>query len=128
MRGQRLAELDALVAAARAEAEASNAAAAEGQAVARGLAERVAALEVELGEARSEAAVKAGSMENMSARASELMRDLAAARAASEAKDGIIAGGCGAGWALSRQMTHWAALHSCCLQPMQGHWAVPHTG
>lgn len=92
VREQRLEELDGTLAALRAAADAGRAAAQEGQAAAGGLQLRVAELEGELAEARSEAAVKGGSMENMSRRATELMRDLAASRAQGEAQEGAIAG------------------------------------
>ena len=95
VREQRLEELDGTLAALRAAADAGRAAAQEGQAAAGGgLQLRVAELEGELVEARSEAAVKGGSMDNMSMsrRATELMRDLAASRAQGEPQEGAIAG------------------------------------
>lgn len=59
--------------------------------------EAAGALE-EASAARSEAAAKADSCENLGRRATELMAELAAARAADEAQRSALAGGCKGGW------------------------------
>ena len=102
MREQRVAELDAQLAAALDAAEAATLAQRALEARVQEQAAALAALVGEVSEARSEAAAKASSCENLSRRATELMQDLGVARAAAETREADVQGAVGWEWRACR--------------------------